>query len=75
MFVYLKNYLPTHSTFRPKKRMFLCIFADAIRKGRAEAKQSYSEKRNAGFDAIRKGRAEAKLARENGSPEMVGRNP
>ena len=59
MSVYLKNYLPTHSTFH-KKRMFLCIFADAIRVGCAEAKGYGAECSAIGRDAIRVGCAEAK---------------
>ena len=34
----LKSYLPAHSVFHKKLRLPMCIFADAIRVGRAEAK-------------------------------------
>ena len=57
----VKSYLPTHGTFHKIAHWALCIFADAIRKECAEAKDAGNNGLVQGVDAIRKECAEAKI--------------
>ena len=58
---HLKSYLPAHSILRGFVALHLCDFADAIRAGCAEAKQTPIFTPDIVSDAIRAGCAEAKL--------------
>ena len=59
--VYPKSYLPSHGVCYETSNCILCIFADAIRTGYAEAKPQVLNVPCVLIDAIRTGYAEAKL--------------